>query len=118
MLDFTQNDDKYCQIKLANKTFSSKVWRYPTCEEFMKMSGWVVEDDHVRLRDESHVAIVTSSLTHPIDLSASRNRHVKTMIELPDDDNKLGLELPCLPALLLAANLKEQLAEQYGLGQT
>ena len=47
------NDDKYCQIKLANKTFSNKVWRYPACEELMKMSGWVVEDDNVRLRDDT-----------------------------------------------------------------
>ena len=52
------NDDKYRQIKLANKTFSSKVWRYPACEKFMKMSGWVVEDDHVRLRDETCVYTV------------------------------------------------------------
>ena len=41
-----------------------------------------MEDDHVRLRDESHIDIVTSSLTHLTDLSASRNRHVKTTIEL------------------------------------
>ena len=52
------NDDSYRQIELANKTFSSKVWKYPACEELMKMSGWVVEDDHVRLRDDSHVHIV------------------------------------------------------------
>ena len=52
------NDDQYRQIKLASKTFSSKVWRYPACEELMKMSGWVVEDDHVRLRDDSHVRSV------------------------------------------------------------
>ena len=56
------NDDKYRQIKLANKTFISKVWRYPACEELMKMSGWVVEDDHVRLRDDSHVHIVSQLL--------------------------------------------------------
>ena len=52
------NDDKYCEIKLANKTFSSKVWSYPACEEFMKMSGWIVEDDHVRLQNDSHVRTV------------------------------------------------------------
>ena len=56
------NDDKYRQIKLANKTFNSKVWRYPACEELMKMSGWVVEDDHVRLRDDSHIHIVSQLL--------------------------------------------------------
>ena len=56
------NDEKYRQIRLANKTFSSKVWRYPACEKLMKMSGWVVEDDHVRLRDYSHVHIVSQLL--------------------------------------------------------
>ena len=53
------NDDKYRQIKLTGKTFSSKVWQYPAGEELMKMSGWVVEGDHVRLRDDSHVQIVS-----------------------------------------------------------
>ena len=53
------NDDKYRRI---NKTPSSKMWRYPVCEELMKMSGWVVEDDHVRLRDDSHVHIVSQLL--------------------------------------------------------
>ena len=56
------NDDKYRQIKLTSKTFSSKVWQYPAGEELMKMSGWVVEDDHVRLRDESCVQIVSQLL--------------------------------------------------------
>jgi len=56
------NDDKYRQIKLANKAFSSKVWRYPACEELMKMSGWVVEDDRVRLRDDSRVHIISDLL--------------------------------------------------------
>ena len=56
------NDEKYCQIKLANKTFSSKVWRHPVCKELMKMSGWVVEDDHVRLTDDSHINMVSQLL--------------------------------------------------------
>ena len=53
------NDDKYRQIKLTSKTFTSKVWQYPAGEELMKMSGWVVEGDHVRLRDDSCVQIVS-----------------------------------------------------------
>ena len=56
------NDDKYHQIKLANKAFSSKVWRYPACEELMKMSGWVVEDNHVRLRDATHIQTVYAAI--------------------------------------------------------
>ena len=56
------NDDKYRQIKLTDETFSSKVWQYPAGKEFMKMSGWVVEDDHVRLRNDSYVQIVSNLL--------------------------------------------------------
>ena len=53
------DDEKYRQIRLANKRFTDKVWQYPAGEELMKMSGWVVEGDHVRLRDESCVHIVS-----------------------------------------------------------
>jgi len=53
------SDDKYRQIKLASKKFSSKVWRYPACEELMRLSGWRVEDDIVRLRDESCIHIAS-----------------------------------------------------------
>ena len=56
------NDDKYRQIKLTSKTFTSKLWRYPAGEELMKMSGWVVEGDHVRLKDESKVKMVLKLL--------------------------------------------------------
>ena len=66
------NDDKYRQIKLTSKTFSSKVWQYPAGEELMKMTGWVVEDDHVRLRDDSFVQIVSQLL--------------KLIVPFPDDE--------------------------------
>ena len=59
------NDDKYRQIKLTSKTFTSKVWQYPAGKELMKMSGWEVEGDHVtelRLRDDSCVQIVSQLL--------------------------------------------------------
>ena len=56
------NDDKYRQIKLTSKTFSRKVWQYPAGEGLMKIGGWVVEDDHVRLRDDSCVQIVSQVL--------------------------------------------------------
>ena len=59
------NDDKYCQIKLTDETFTSKVWQFPAGEELMKMSGWEVEGDHVtelRLRDDSCVQIVSQLL--------------------------------------------------------
>ena len=60
------NDDKYRQIKLTSKTFSSKVWQYPAGEELMKMSGWVVEDDHVRLKDEWCVRILLHFLVQKL----------------------------------------------------
>ena len=56
------NDDKYREIKLTNETFNSKVWQYPAAQELMKMSGWVVEGDHVRLKDESCLPIVSRAL--------------------------------------------------------
>ena len=56
------NDDKYRQIKLDNKAFSSKVWRYPACKELMKLSGWVVEDDLVKLRHYSSLHIASCIL--------------------------------------------------------
>ena len=61
------NDDKYRQIKLTSKTFSSKVWQYPAGEELMKMSGWVVEDDHVRLRDDSCAQIMLRLLAEKLE---------------------------------------------------
>ena len=62
------NDDKYRQIKLTDETFSSKVWQYPAGEELMKMSGWVVEDDHVRLRDDSFVQQLLKSFLSFLDI--------------------------------------------------
>ena len=74
------NDDKYRQIKLTDETFSSKVWQYPAGEELMKISGWVVEDNHVRLRDDSCVQIVLQLLTSFISSSAT------DVVPLPDDE--------------------------------
>ena len=56
------NNNKYRQIKLTSKTFSSNVWQYPAGEELMKMNGWVVEDDHVRLIDDLYVQILSQLL--------------------------------------------------------
>ena len=55
------NNDKYRHIKLANKIFSSKVWQYPAGQEFIKMAGWIVQDDHVELTDDSLV-LTTANL--------------------------------------------------------
>ena len=53
------NDDKYRQIKLTNKKFSSQVWRFPAAVDVMKMAGWEEDGDCVRLRDESDAKAVS-----------------------------------------------------------
>ena len=56
-------DDKFCQIKLANEAFTSKVWQYPAGEELMMMSGWVVEGDCVKLQNDlsTQIALAVTS---------------------------------------------------------
>lgn len=56
------HDDKYRQIKLDNKAFCNKVWKYPAGEVFMKMSGWEVEGACIKLKDDSYVQTVLQLL--------------------------------------------------------
>ena len=56
------NDDKHRKIKLTDESFTSKVWDYPDGKELMKMSGWVVEGDYVRLIDDSYIQTVSQLL--------------------------------------------------------
>ena len=56
------NDDKYRQIKLTNKTFSNDVWPYPAAVNLMKMAGWEVDGDCVRLRDNSDAKVISELL--------------------------------------------------------
>ena len=99
------NDDKYRQIKLTDETFSSKVWQYPAGEELMKMSGWIVKDDHVRLRDDSCVQIVLQSLTSLMSSSASG------VVALPDDEFQVLIkalyngDVPCIKQLLKVSQI-------------
>ena len=99
------NDDKYRQIKLNDETFSSKVWQYPAGEELMKMSGWVVEDDHVRLRDESYVQIVSQLLKSFLSSSPTG------VVPLPDDEFLVLIialyngDIPCIQNLLKASHI-------------
>ena len=65
------DNDKYHQIKMTSKTFTSKVWQYPAGEELMKMSGWVVEGDYVRLKDDSCVQTVSQLLKSFLSSSAT-----------------------------------------------
>ena len=68
------NDDKYRQIKLTGKTFSSEVWQHPAGEKLMKMSGWIVDNDHVRLRDESSVQIALAIISLKLQVSIMLNK--------------------------------------------
>ena len=89
------NDDKYRQIKLSSKTFTSKVWQYPAGEELMKMSGWVVEGDHVRLKDDSCVEIVSQLL-----------KSTTGVVPFPDDELEVLIkafyngDIACIQKLL------------------
>ena len=99
------NDDKYRQIKLTSKTFSSKVWQYPAGKELMKMSGWVLEDDHVRLRDDSCVRIVLQLLTSFSSSSADGE------VPFPDDEFQALIkalyngDIPCIKKLLKISHI-------------
>ena len=95
------NDDKYRQIKLTDETFSNKVWQYPAGEELMKMSGWVVEDDHVRLRNDSCVQIMLTSF-----LSSATG-----VVPFPDDEFQALIkalyygDIPCIQKLLKVSHI-------------
>ena len=94
------NDDKYHQIKLTDEIFNNEVWQYPAGEELMKMSGWVVEDDHVRLRDYSCVQIVSQLLKLFLSSSAT------SVVPFPDDEFHVLIkafyngDIPCIQKLL------------------
>ena len=102
------NDDKYRQIKLTSKTFTSKVWQYPAGEELMKMSGWEVEGDHVtelRLTDDSCVHIVSQLLQ--LFLSSS----VTGVMPFPDDEFQVLIksiyngDIACIQKLLKVSHV-------------
>ena len=99
------NDDKYRQIKLTDEAFSSKVWQYPAGEELMKMSGWVVEGDHVRLRDDSCVQIVSQLLKSFLSSSATN------VVPFPDDEFQVLIkafyngDIPCIQKLLKVSHI-------------
>ena len=99
------NDDKYRQIKLTDETFSSKVWQYPAGEELMKMSGWVVEGDHVRLIDDSCVQIVSQLLKSFLSSSATG------VVPFPDDEFQILIkafyngDIPCIQRLLKVSHI-------------
>ena len=56
------------------------MWQYPAGEELMKMSGWVMEEDHVRLRNDSCVQIVSRLLKSFLPSSATG------VVPFPDDE--------------------------------
>ena len=98
------NDDKYRQIKLTDETFSSKVWQYPAGEELMKMSGWVVENDHVKLRDDSCVQIISQLLISFLSSATG-------VVPFPDDKFQVLIkafyngDVPCIQKLLKVSHI-------------
>ena len=99
------NDDKYHQIKLTSKTFTCKLWQYPAGEELIKMSGWVVEGDHVRLRDDSCVQIVSQLLKSFLSSSATG------VVPFPDDEFQVLIkalyngDIACIQKLLKVSHI-------------
>ena len=91
------NDDKYRQIKLTGKVFSSKVWQYPAGEELMKISGWVVEDDHVRLRDDSCVQMVSQLLKQDLEDTKSAPHSILGKRHRIDDHQSTSTDHSNLP---------------------
>ena len=68
-IDLYPHDEKYQQIKLSNNKFYSKVWQQSVSEEFMKMSGWEVEDASIKLKNNSSIKIVLQLLKAKLDSS-------------------------------------------------
>ena len=99
------NDDKYRQIKRTSKTFISKVWQYSAGEKLMKKSGWVVEGDHVRLRDDSCVQIVAQLLKSFLSTSATG------VVPFSDDEFRVLInafyngDIACIQKLLKTSHI-------------
>ena len=99
------SDDKYREIRVAGKTFSSKVWQYPAGEELMKMSGWIVKGDHVRLRDDSSAQIVSQLLKSFLSSSAT------DVVPFPDDEFQVLIkafyngDIACIQKLLKVSHI-------------
>ena len=99
------NDVKYRQIQLNDESFNREVWQYPAGEDLMKMSGWVLEGDHVRLKDESCVQIVSQLLKSFMSSSATG--------VLPFPDNKFQVlikafyngDIACIQKLLKVSHI-------------
>lgn len=110
--------DKYRQIKIANKRFSNTVWKYPAGPEFMKMSGWILEGDHLRFTDDSNIKVVANLLT-----SGKQDKQVEQssaiaalagtydsdgMCELPPEhQNEMFITIGCGDSLKLRGLLKQ-----------
>ena len=77
------SNNKYRQIKLVGKKFSSAVWRYPAAVELMKMSGWEVEREYMQLRDDSCIQIVAELL----ESVCKKNSHKWDLSKQPFSDH-------------------------------
>ena len=99
------HDDKHYRIMLTDETFNTEVWQYPAGEELMKMSGWVVEGDHLRLTDDSCVQIISQLLRSFLPSSAT------SIVPFSGAEFQVIIEafysgdIPCIQKLLTASHI-------------
>ena len=72
--------------------FSSKVWQYPAGQELIKMSGWIEEDDHVRLTDTSLAHIIVNLLKQLCTLPSDQNKNIENAV-FSGDTNSIAKAL-------------------------
>lgn len=106
------SDDKYRQIKMTDHTFNTRVWQYPASKELMKISGWIVEVDHIYLRNDSSIKIVSQLLNvlcehcHAGFVSLDTN-----VVPLPDDEfiilvnAIINADMHCIQKLLRVSHI-------------
>lgn len=46
-------EEQYRRVRMANKTFSEKVWQYPEAQQFLLLSGWVEAGEFVVYIEDS-----------------------------------------------------------------
>ena len=106
------NDDKYRQIEITDHTFSNKVWQYPTGKELMKMSGWTQDGDHISLRDDSYLKIISQLLSLLCEHVQAGVLPVNTdVVPLPDEEFHIlinainNADISCVQRLLRVSHI-------------
>ena len=98
------SDEKYRQIKLTSETLNSKVWQYPAGEKLMKMSGWVVDGGHVRLRDSACAQVLSSLLKSLYEQSKLTSKYVDAVWQGDGPKLRSLLQQTKIPACNICCN--------------